>query len=139
MLPEISLARKTDDSAAAKIAVFAYHRETRQPVWQSGLSVTRSTAYGRWIFGAGPFQSGSIYDSPQFAGGEILDSSPLRKKAPVELSKEDAAYRSAAIWDEQIRDKLLSGEIQHLASLPEEPSPPPATPPPKPAAEAAEQ
>ena len=43
-LPDISFARKTDDSAASKIAVFAYHRETREPVWQSGLSVARSRA-----------------------------------------------------------------------------------------------
>ncbi|MCP4191265.1 MAG: hypothetical protein GY768_11640, partial [Planctomycetaceae bacterium] len=126
VLPEISLARKTDDSAAAKIAVFAYHRESRQPVWQSGMSVARSTAYGRWIFGAGPFQSGSIYDSTHFAGANILGSSPLTtlnpltKRERTELSSDDNAYRSAAIWDEGIRNKLLSGEVRHLAALPEE-------------------
>ncbi len=49
ILPEISLARRSDDTAAAKIAVFAYMRETKQPVWQSGLSVARSRAQGRWV------------------------------------------------------------------------------------------
>ena len=37
--PEIALARREDLRGAAKIAVFAYHRETRQPVWQSGIAV----------------------------------------------------------------------------------------------------
>ncbi|MDG2380735.1 MAG: hypothetical protein P8N76_03600 [Pirellulaceae bacterium] len=145
VLPEISLARKTDDSAAAKIAVFAYHRATRQPVWQSGMSVARSTAYGRWIFGAGPFQSGSIYDSTQFAGANILGSSPLTtlnplmKREPTQLSSEDNAYRNAAIWDENIRDKLLSGEVKHLAALPEEAAPRPVAEPTEPSEAAASE
>ena len=67
-MPEISVAKRSDQMAAAKIAVFAYERETREPVWQSGVSVAKSTAKDSWLIGAGPFQSGSIYKGTRFAG-----------------------------------------------------------------------
>src|SRR5947209_7367629 len=35
-IPEIPFAKKTDQEGVAKIAVFAYNRQTGQPVWQSG-------------------------------------------------------------------------------------------------------
>lgn len=70
-LPEISFAKKSDERASAKIIVFAYHRESKRAVWQSGVSQATSTAKDVWIFGAGPFQSGTIYDGPQFAGNKI--------------------------------------------------------------------
>lgn len=70
-LPEISFAKKNDERASAKIIVFAYHRESKRAVWQSGVSQATSTAKDIWIFGAGPFQSGTIYDGTQFAGNKI--------------------------------------------------------------------
>lgn len=70
-LPELALARKADQLAAAKIGAFAYHRESGRRVWQSGLSVATSTAKDTWLLGAGPFQSGTIYDGPRFAGSRI--------------------------------------------------------------------
>jgi hypothetical protein len=63
MVPEIALAKKNDSRGAAKIAVFAYHRETKQPVWQSGVAVATSTAKETWVFGAGPIRYGTIYDN----------------------------------------------------------------------------
>ena len=70
-IPEISFARKNDQSAAAKISVFAYDRSTRQRVWQSGMALAKSSAKDVWIMGAGPFQSGTVYDGVQFAGSEL--------------------------------------------------------------------
>jgi hypothetical protein len=70
-LPELALARRTDQQAVAKIAVFAYHRETGAPVWQSGADVVASKARDLWLFGAGPFQRGTLYDHTQFAGDEL--------------------------------------------------------------------
>ena len=70
-IPEISLARKDAQSGAAKIAVFAYHRSTGRPVWQSGIARAKSTAKDFWVLGAGPFQRGSIYEGTQFAGEQI--------------------------------------------------------------------
>lgn len=70
-IPEISLARRQDQLGAAKIAVFAYHRESRQRVWQSGVAVARSKARDSYLFGIGPFQSGTAYDGLRFAGEEL--------------------------------------------------------------------
>lgn len=70
-IPEISIANRNDQSAAAKLAVFAYHRESRKPVWQSGIATARSSARDTWVLGAGPIQRGSIYDGTQFAGNRI--------------------------------------------------------------------
>lgn len=70
-IPEISFARKNDQKAAAKLAVFAYERESKQRVWQSGMAVARSSARDTWFLGAGPFQSGTVYDGVQFAGSHL--------------------------------------------------------------------
>lgn len=70
-IPEIALARKSDEIAAAKIAVFAYNRETRRPAWQSGLARARSEAKDRWFMGAGPFRSGSIHEGTAFVDGDL--------------------------------------------------------------------
>ena len=70
-IPEVSLANRNDQTATAKIAVFAYHRETRLPVWQSGIQTARSSAKDTWLLGAGPIQRGSIYDGVRFAGNRL--------------------------------------------------------------------
>jgi hypothetical protein len=104
-LPEISFARKTDDSAATKVAVFAYDRVTREPVWQSGLSVARSRAQARWLLGAGPFQSGTIYEGTQFAGRRLA-STPLKGPPKEEPSMDDQQYRVSAVYGQRLRKKL---------------------------------
>lgn len=66
-VPEIPLAKRKDQVGVAKIAVFAYHRATGTPVWQSGIVRQESTANDVWIFGAGPFQHGTIYEDGTLA------------------------------------------------------------------------
>lgn len=75
VLPEISLGRTDAQSGVAKMVVFAYDRETREPVWQSGLAKAESTSSNTWILGAGPFQRGSIHEGVKFAGRKL---EPLR-------------------------------------------------------------
>jgi len=70
-IPELSLARRSHLSARAKVAVFAYERETGESVWQSGTSVADSDARDTWLFGAGPFQRGSVYEGTELAGVRI--------------------------------------------------------------------
>ena len=70
-IPEIPLAKKTEQRAVAKIALFAYDRETGRPVWQSGVVPVESKAKDLWILGAGPFQRGTIYDGINFAGDRL--------------------------------------------------------------------
>ena len=62
VIPEISLGRTDAQAGVAKIVVFAYDRETREPVWQSGLAKAESTSSNTWILGAGPFQRGTIHE-----------------------------------------------------------------------------
>lgn len=70
-IPEIALAKRDNRRAAAKVALFAYHRASRQIVWQSGQSQAETTAEDRWVLGAGPFQKGTIYDGVRLAGSRI--------------------------------------------------------------------
>ena len=70
-LPEVSLARRSDQTGAAKIFVFAYDQKTREPIWQSGLAQARSTSQDTWVLGAGPFQRGTIHEGMRFAGSQI--------------------------------------------------------------------
>jgi hypothetical protein len=65
------LPKRDVKSAAAKIAVFAYDRETREPLWQSGVAQAGSNARDTWILGIGPIQYGSIYRGTRFAGKRI--------------------------------------------------------------------
>ncbi|MCO8125380.1 hypothetical protein NHH03_26815 [Stieleria sp. TO1_6] len=67
-LPEIAFAKREAREAAAKIAAFAYDRETRQPLWQSGVRHSVATAKSTWVMGIGPFQGGSIRDKTKLAG-----------------------------------------------------------------------
>jgi hypothetical protein len=79
-IPEIPFAKKTDQNGVAKIAVFAYNRQTGEPVWQSGLVRSLSTARDIWVLGTGPFQNGSIRERTGFAG-EPLPHIPLPGQA----------------------------------------------------------
>lgn len=71
-LPEIALAKRTDQRAVARVSVFAYWRDSGLPVWQSGSEHVVSDSRSRWFFGAGPFQNGPIHDHTEFAGSRIL-------------------------------------------------------------------
>ncbi len=114
-LPEISLAKRTEDMAAVKLAVFAYANKTKQPVWQSGTSIARSEASGTWVLGAGPFKRGSIYNGTQFAANRQLRLPRSDNKS--DLLPRDYTYRSAALWDPKLRKKVENGG--QLARLPE--------------------
>ena len=70
-LPEIAVARREAREAAAKIAAFAYDRETRKPIWQSGVRHSVATAKDTWVLGVGPFQGGSIRDDTKLAGSQF--------------------------------------------------------------------
>lgn len=70
-IPEIPLVKKTHQVGAAKLAVFAYNRLTGEPVWQSGISQYSTAAKNYWIFGAGPFEKGTVRKRTRFGGSEL--------------------------------------------------------------------
>ncbi|MEM6779933.1 MAG: DUF6655 family protein [Planctomycetota bacterium] len=71
-VPEIAFARRDAREGAAKIAAFAYDRNSRHVVWQSGISQSRSTARDTWVMGVGPFQGGSIREETRLAGSKLI-------------------------------------------------------------------
>lgn len=70
-IPEIAFAKRELKSAATKVAVFAYDRVTREPIWQSGIAQAGSNARDTWFMGVGPWQYGTIYRGTRFAGKRI--------------------------------------------------------------------
>jgi hypothetical protein len=91
-IPEVPIAKRRDQRGIAKIAVFAYHRETGMPVWQSGVAHQESSANDVWIMGAGPFQRGTIYEGTAFAGKTIgheesEDEKVAKRRPPVDLAR----------------------------------------------------
>jgi hypothetical protein len=91
-IPEVPIAKRRDQRGIAKIAVFAYHRETGMPVWQSGVANQESSANDVWILGAGPFQRGTIYEGTAFAGktighDESKDEKGAERRPPVDLAR----------------------------------------------------
>jgi hypothetical protein len=71
LIPEIPLAKKTDQKGVAKIAVFAYNRRTGRPVWQSGVVQGEGTSKDTWVLGAGPFRRGTLGEATDIAGAQV--------------------------------------------------------------------
>ena len=92
--------------------MFAYHRESKRAVWQSGVSQATSTAKDMWIFGVGPFQSGTIYDGPQFAGNKI--------RLPFLKNSDEKNRISLVSYEEEVHFK----EVDEVAKEPPSEKPP---------------
>ena len=60
VIPEITLVKKTEQRAVAKIALFAYNRRTGCPIWQSGTIPVESKVKDLWVLGTGPYQHGGL-------------------------------------------------------------------------------
>ena len=109
-LPEISLARRDAREGAAKIAAFAYERESRKAIWQSGIRESSATARDTYVFGIGPFQSGSIRERTKLAGSKYLkfggtaqQDSPHEKFArpPVNFTAETRFQDGWPVFDSE--------------------------------------
>jgi hypothetical protein len=117
-IPEISLARNEAKTGAAKIAVFAYVRETRERYWQSGISRSSSNAKDSWILGIGPLQRGTIYQGTRFAGEKLdsknwIESVRSRRKIEKDFRSSDAFadYSRSRLFNEP-KGPLVPDEFQ---------------------------
>lgn len=104
-IPEVPFAKRQEQRGLAKIGVFAYHRETGMPVWQSGMAMSESTAQNFWVAGAGPFQKGTIYSGTNFAGAELKNPLTLGRdedgeEDPIALGQE-ASFASPLLFATQ--------------------------------------
>jgi hypothetical protein len=109
-IPEVPLAKRRDQRGIAKISLFAYHRESGLPVWQSGLSMHESSSNDVWLFGAGPFQYGSIQQSPSRSGKKGEPGGSLKLAQP-------ATFASPTKLAEQYR-RLPATEVVQAAPAP---------------------
>jgi hypothetical protein len=88
-IPEIPFAKRRDQRGVAKIAVFAYRSDTGEPVWQSGIVINKSTANDIWVFGAGPFQRGTIYERAEFAGKRLVGEEEVESRRNLHIARVD--------------------------------------------------
>ncbi len=114
-IPEIPLAKKTDQKGVAKVAVFAYNRITGRPLWQSGIVQAVSTSKDWWLFGAGPFQRGTIREGTEFAGQPI--GFPFFGDKEEETDGRAAPVTVAAEWSEPAVTPMGLGEVLGLPFL----------------------
>jgi hypothetical protein len=70
-IPEISLAKKVDQLAVAKLSIFAYDRNTGHIIWDSGDQIDTASAKDTYIGGFGPIQSGTIRGGTQVLGVKV--------------------------------------------------------------------
>jgi hypothetical protein len=99
-IPEIPVAKKTDEQGVAKIALFAYNRQTGQRLWQSGTVEAVSNARDLWVLGLGPLRKGTIVQGTEFAGEELL---PIHNETEVNTLDMLAPEQTATIarkWKE---------------------------------------
>ncbi len=87
-IPELSVARSNVLAGMSKVAVFAYERESREPVWQSGSSRSETNARSSWFLGVGPFVRGNVFESTRFAGANLkhnprLPATPKTERVPL--------------------------------------------------------
>jgi hypothetical protein len=108
LIPEIPLAKRTEQKGVAKLAVFAYNRRTGRPVWQSGVVRMVSTSKDTWLLGAGPFRQGTIGDGTEFAGQPLpIPQIPLPLLGGKEAGREPPPVievTRAASWTEPPQD-----------------------------------
>ena len=106
-IPEISMGKRNGVKGVSKIVVFAYHRETSVPVWQSGSAIARSDARDSWFMGIGPLTRGTVYNGTLLAGNRI--HSPFEKKPnPHEVKPltmaDKHSYVHPAVLEQQLAD-----------------------------------
>jgi hypothetical protein len=105
-IPEIPLAKKTDQEGVAKIAVFAFNRKTGEPLWQSGVVQSNSNAKDTWVFGAGPFQQGTIRKGTEFAGEPLpIPKFGSEEDGTPQLVSTKVRVTEAAVWPESRSSK----------------------------------
>jgi hypothetical protein len=121
-IPEISLVKRTNQRAVAKIALFVYNRHTGRPVWQSGIVPEESKAKAVWVFGAGPFQHGSIYDGTKFAGDHVTIPliDPANKEEKRGVSVADEAFFVEPV-DLGRNPAGIAGQIESSIRPPDDP------------------
>ena len=102
-MPELSLGRRNHQQGTTKIGVFAYDRETREPVWQSGIAKGSSRARDLWVFGLGPFEQHSARPSARRGKEDPSKGISTHEGDPL------AAYQESVVF-ERATNRALKAE-----------------------------
>ncbi|MDB4644663.1 hypothetical protein OAF37_01260, partial [Rubripirellula sp.] len=105
---ELAFARREAREAAVKVAAFAYDRETRTPIWQSGVDSSLATATDTWVMGIGPFQGGTVREQTKLAGSGLkfgqksATGSPVKffERPPVDYTAEMRFQKGVPIFED---------------------------------------
>lgn len=111
-IPEIPLAKKTQQRGVVKLSAFAYNQVTGQGVWQSGTHPITADSRDTWILGTGPFQHGSIYNGTNFAGQRVRLFG-RGSKSEMHIPAPGISITAAASFTED--PKLLAAKLQARA------------------------
>ncbi len=128
-IPEISVGKRNAALSTSKIVLFAYHRESGTPVWQSGTAIAKSDAKDTWLMGAGPLQRGSIYNGASFAGIELKAPAMFASRRKQKLSREPLTIADAhqfmhpAVLEQQLADARAAEESEVVPAAHEEEKP----------------
>jgi hypothetical protein len=129
-LPEIPFIKRRHQRGIAKIAVFAYSRETGAPVWQSGIATDESSSNDIWFFGAGPFKRGSIHKGTSYASQKDY---LLQGIGPSDQPEDQVvSIGQEAVFGRRSPGSIGAPKIPYLAAAPRpiaEPHSPPAVNP----------
>lgn len=88
-LPEVKLITRTRQTALAKIGLVAYETKSKQLLGAGGVSSSESDDTNLYVFGVGPFQSGS-------ARHEIQETTPRRVGQPYQPLPSNVAFNGGA-------------------------------------------
>ena len=127
-IPEVPLAKRRDQRGIAKVSMFAYHRESGLPVWQSGLAVRESSSNDVWVFGAGPFEHGTLHKSKTMAARMAKSAAEKGEGPRVDLARQ-ATFASPAKLAQKYRRLPAPAEV---AQSPQPAAAPASSPPTEP-------
>ncbi|MEI7699541.1 MAG: DUF6655 family protein [Planctomycetia bacterium] len=124
LIPEMSFGKRNGVVGISKVVVYAYHRDTGVPVWQSGSAVARSDARDSWMLGVGPLFQGSVYGGTLLAGNRVnppFEKKDARKQKPKPMTIADRQqYVHPAVLERQLADaksgkSTLDGGVEQAA------------------------
>lgn len=122
IIPEVPLVKKTDQRGVAKLAIFAYNRQTGRPIWQSGTLPFETKTKDVWVFGTGPFQKGDIHKDVKFAGEKL--PIPVLNPGEKNDSLGQVSVASEAYFNEPKEPVEIARRESPDSAKPAQPTPP---------------
>jgi len=118
-VPEIPFVKRRHQRGVAKLAVFAYRRDTGEPAWQSGITTNESTSNDIWFFGAGPFKRGTIHTDTSYADQKHIK--PDGRGPTAEPNSQVVGIGQAAVFSGRVGPNTTAQQVPQLASVPARP------------------